>query len=630
MPLLTASRLAISYGDFDLFSDVTLEVAERARIGLVGPNGGGKTSLLKALVGEQQPNAGNVYRSGGARVGYVPQVNRAYTSGTIRDEVMAAFAELLELEAGIADAAAEVGRAGADAERRYSTLLARYEAVGGYDYESEMQRVAAGVGLDDRTLDNSAATASGGELTRAALARALLSDPDLLILDEPTNYLDFKGLAWLEEFLRKTRHAFVVVSHDRYFLDAVATQIWDLERGRLRSYRGNYTRYRTLKAEYLALQAKEYERQQEYIAREQSFIDRYRAGQRSREARGRETRLRRLDRVEAPPPDPGAIRIARTPTARTPRVVASARGLTVGVTIDGSPVELLSTPELTLERGSRTAIVGENGTGKTTLLRTLLGERQPLRGSVRLGERVRVGYHRQGADDLPDRGAVLAAMQQIRNIPPEEERTYLARFLFHGDDVFKDVSALSGGERTRLAIARLMATGPSFLVLDEPTTHLDIPSREALESALEEYDGTLLFVSHDRHLISLLARQLVIVEDGAATLFPGVFDEWARQSGLAPQQPAPRLERDEPRKRRGVGTPRKRPRGAPKRAGKQAPEPGPDHEQTIASLEERLKRVERELQAATERRAVADIARLGKEYDNARAALERAWDAWKT
>ena len=628
MPLLTASKLAVSYGDFDLFSDVALEVGERARTGLVGPNGGGKTSLLKVLVGEQEPNAGQVYRAGGVRVGYVPQVNRAVTSGTLRDEVMVAFEELLALERAVADAAVEVTRSGGDAERRYAALLSRYEAVGGYDYESSMQRVAAGVGLDARTLDNSAATASGGELTRAALARALLSDPDLLVLDEPTNYLDFKGLAWLEDFLRNTRHAFVVVSHDRYFLDAVATQIWDLERGRLRSYAGNYTRYRELKAEQLVQQAREFERQQEYIAREQSFITRYRAGQRSKEARGRETRLRRLELVDAPPPDPQSIRVARSATARTPRVVASARDLTVGVTVDGAPVELASTPELTLERGSRTAIIGENGAGKTTLLRTLLGERPPMRGSVTLGDRVRVGYHRQGSDDLPDRGAVLEAMQAIRNIPPEEERKYLARFLFHGDDVFKDMSALSGGERTRLAIARLMAMAPSFLVLDEPTTHLDIPSREALESALADYDGTLLFVSHDRHLISLLARQLVIVEDGAATLFPGVFDEWARQSGLAPQRAAPRRDRDEPGRRRGVGTPRKKPRGAPKRGPKQEPEP--DHEQKIANLEERLKRVEAELQAATERRNVAEITRLGKEYDNARAALEHAWAAWKT
>ena len=284
MPLLTASKLAVSYGDFDLFSDVTLEVGERARIGLVGPNGGGKSSLLKMLVGEHQPNAGQVHRAGGVRLGYVPQVNRPAASGTIRDEVMAAFEELLELERAVADAAEEVTRSGGAAERRYASLLSRYEAVGGYDYESHMQRVAAGVGLTDRTLDNSASTASGGELTRAALARALLSDPDMLVLDEPTNYLDFKGLAWLEAFLSKTRHAFVVVSHDRYFLDAVTSRIWNLERGRLKSYVGNYTKHRALRAAELVRQTREYERQQEFIAREQSFIDRYRAGQRSREA----------------------------------------------------------------------------------------------------------------------------------------------------------------------------------------------------------------------------------------------------------------------------------------------------------------------------------------------------------
>ena len=627
MPLLTASNLKVSYAELEIFSDVSLEVSDRARIGVVGPNGGGKTSLLRVLIGEQEPEDGQVFRAAGVRIGYVPQMPEPETDGTIGDEVMAAFEELLALEEALATSALEVQRAGADesksAERRYSSLLERYERLGGYDYHNHMERVAAGVGLTAETLANSAASASGGERTRAALARALLAEPDLLVLDEPTNYLDFGGLAWLETFLGKYSHAFVVVSHDRYFLDRVVDRVWELDHGRLDNYRGNYTSYRAQKAEREAHQLKEYQRQQEFIAREQSFIDRYRAGQRSCDAKGREKRLARLERVEMPRLGEQAIRVANVATARTPLVVVSARDLRVGFVENGKQVELLWLPELRLERGSCTAMIGGNGAGKTTLIRTVLGEIAPLSGSAAVGQNVDVGYHRQGSDDLPESGTVLEAMLEIRNIPPAEERDYLARFLFQGDDVFKQMSALSGGERTRLAVARLMATGPNLLVLDEPTTHLDIPSREALERALLEYDGTLLFVSHDRHLISLLAGQLLIAEDRQVDLFPGGFEEWAAEGRAPPAPPAPIAE--EPPAGRRVGTTRRK----LKRARKSEPEPEPDHEKTIAELEDRLARVERELQAASERQDVEQVARLGEEYDKIRAELERAWEAWR-
>lgn len=627
MPLLTASDLNVSYGDVEIFSDVSLEVAEGARIGLVGPNGGGKTSLLRVLVGHSEPTLGQVHRSTGLRIAYVPQVTLVSAGATIRDEVTLAFREVVRLEDDIESAAKELELAEdasrRSAERRYSSLLARYEDLGGHDYVNRVQRAADGVGLSEQTLAKDAETASGGERTRAALAAALLTEPDLLILDEPTNYLDFRGLAWLEKLLGGWGRAFVVVSHDRYFLDATVRQVWELSHGRLRSYRAGYAKYRVLRAEHAARQAKEYERQQETIAKEQWFIDRYHAGQRAREARGRETRLARLERIDAPDRAPRAMRVAAGPVARAPRVVVAAQNLRVGFAESGVETELVAVSGLQLLRGSRTAVIGGNGTGKTTLLRTILGEHPALSGEVRTGEKVTVGYHQQGNDALPESGTVLEAMQEVRNIPISEERDYLARFLFTGEDVFNDVGMLSGGERTRLSVARLLISDPNFLVLDEPTTHLDIPSREALEGALADFPGTLLIVSHDRHLISLLAEQLLIVENGEAYLFAGSFEEWAVRSGLTPSPPV--VKQEEPPARRRFGTPRKRPKGAPKQEKR---EPEVDHEELIAGLETHLAEVEGELQAASECRDVERVAALGREHERLRSDLERAWDEW--
>ena len=621
MPLITASNLSVSFAELDVFEGISLEVGERARVGIVGPNGQGKTTLLETLVGGIAPQSGSVRRRRGLNIGYVPQTTRHMDAETLGEEVMKAFAEVMRIEGEIALSAAAIQRADEDgrrdAERRYSDMLEAYEAAGGYDYENRLERVIAGVGLRMETMEVPVDEASGGQRTRASLAKALLAEPHLLILDEPTNYLDFDGLSWLEGFLRRTSHAFVVVSHDRYFLDQVTTEIWEINHGKLTAYKGNYSKYRHLKAERERRQQTKYVRQQQFIRKQEDFIERYRAGQRSREALGREKRLNRMERIESVRNDK-AITLGTASASRTGRVVLTTQGLEVGFHDGRRPVKLLDIEDLALERHSRTAIIGPNGIGKTTFLQTILGYEPPLGGSAALGHNVKIGFQRQGTYDLPEHRSVLDAIIDVKNLSPEDARTYLGRFLFGGDDVYKTVSILSGGERTRLALARLLLQEPNFLVLDEPTTHLDISSREALEQVLLLYEGALLFVSHDRALISLLATRLLIVEDGRMGLFSGTFEEWAKTR----DESAVRVVVRPKKKGRSKGSPASRTEPA-------MPQPRPiDYEGIIADLEGRLARIESRLQGATQRQDVEAIAKLGKEYNMVQSELETTWERW--
>ena len=623
--LLSASQLRLFYGDIEVFAGVGADVNEQSRIGLVGANGSGKTSLLRVLVGELEPDAGTVSTSSGLRLAYVPQLAEHDAPGTLREGVESAFAPLFKLEADLADTALDIqqrqGNARSVAEDRYSKLLEEYESLGGYDYQSQVERVAQGVGLTQETLDTQASVASGGERTRAALARALLTDPDLLVLDEPTNYLDFDGLNWLEGFLSEFRYAVLAVSHDRYFLDHICTEIWELEHGRLQRFPGNYSAYRGLKQAQVLRQQQEYERQQEYIAKEEFFIQRYKAGQRSREARGRETRLARMERIEAPQSEK-TINIGSSSASRTGHITVSLRGVSVGFSNNGTETKLLTVPDSDLLRGSRTAVVGPNGIGKTTLLRTILGELQPLSGTVTLGHNVQTGHLNQGTWNLPDDKTVLDPFLQVKNIPIGDARDYLARFLFQGDDVFKMVSSLSGGERTRLSLARLLITYPNVLVLDEPTTHLDIASREALESTLESYDGTLLFVSHDRHFIGLMAERILVIEDGTVRLFEGSFDEWVRIN--RPPEPEPVSRRARARHRRRDRETRRRER----ESGSQKQTQTIDYEALIQQLEADVADIERRLEIASAKQNLKQIERLGRRHAKAQKAVEEAWAKW--
>ncbi|MYE54913.1 MAG: ABC-F family ATP-binding cassette domain-containing protein [Chloroflexi bacterium] len=628
MPILTASNLTLLYGEIEIFANLDLQIDERDRIGIVGPNGTGKTSLIRILAGELEPNGGTINWQRGVRIGYVPQTPARAAGGTVHDEVMQAFARLRQVEDELASSALDIQVADdasrGSAERRYDALLKEFEALGGYDYEYRMERVLEGVGLPAETLATPASDASGGERTRAALARALLSDPDFLILDEPTNYLDFRGLDWLEDFLSSFTGGFMVVSHDRYFLDKVATRILEIDNGTLRSFPGNFTKYRALKEEQRRRQLIEYERQQEYIAREEAFIRRYKAGQRAREARGRATRLERLERIEKPH-TVEEVHLGTLSAFRTGQVALRTSKLAVGYQQNGHGVPLLDIADTQLERGSRTAIIGSNGIGKTTLLKTLLGETPPISGNTSLGHNVEPGYYSQGSTDLPRHSTVLDALIDARNLRIPEARNYLARFLFRGDDVFKSTSALSGGERSRLALARLLITEPNLLVLDEPTTHLDIPSREALESLLQNYGGTMLFVSHDRRLISQLASQLWIVEDGEAILFRGSFEEWMLERRVAADRQSETSRPTTPKTRSRQSDRQRRTSAAQKRA-KQAKIR--DQEDLITRLETQLTEINTALESATERQNIPEITRLGEQYNTTQASLDQAWEDW--
>ena len=618
MPFVSTSDVGITFGADVIFANLNVDIHERSRVGIVGPNGGGKTSLLKILVGELEPSAGTVQLARGIRVGYVPQSPGTTADGSLKDEIMSTFERLTQLEHALETGGLQLDQSATDQEDQagndYAALLDEYESLGGYSYENNMDRMVEGLGLSKQTLQTPASQASGGERTRAALAHALLGEPNLLVLDEPTNHLDMKGLAWLEHYLAQVACAFVVVSHDRYFLDRTINQVWELDHGSIQVFAGNYSKYRALRAERTLTRQREYAKQQEYIAKEEAFIQRYRAGQRAQEACGRATRLRRLIRVEGPESD-RAISLSSVTPSRSGQVLLNTHGLVVGFPGDPVPTELLSVPDLKLERGSRTAVIGANGTGKTTLLRTLLGLTPPVRGKVALGHNVAVGYHRQGFDDLVSDSTVLESLLEAKEMPYEEARSYLARFLFQGEDVFRQVGSCSGGERSKLALARLLVTEPNILILDEPTTHLDIPSREALEQVLSAYQGTLLFVSHDRQFASLLAQELWVVDQGALQLFSGTFESWLQSVKESAEKTLP------PRKLR-------RPKRPPQ--VKKPPSPALDEYlmRIIDGLESRMLEIQLQLEEASEKRDLEMIARIGLEYDRIKAQLDQKLAEW--
>ncbi len=515
-----------------IFSGVSFRIEANERIGLVGPNGAGKSTLLNLLAGRYPPDAGQIAVGRSVRLGYLPQVPDFAPERTLRQEMLTVFADVRQLEAEMAALAAALAapEAGADPAAyqalldEYAALQERFEHQDGYTIEVRAQGILDGLGFTREQQELPATRLSGGQQTRAALGKLLLQSPDILLLDEPTNHLDLAALEWLEDYLLEWRGSIVVVAHDRYFLDRIAQRIIEVDNHRAEQYPGNYSKYVELREERQELHAKHYEAQQEHIARTEEFIRRYKAGQRAKEARGRQKLLDRLERVERPYHAP-ELHFKMRVAFESGEIALTTQKLAIGYQADQP---LIRVPDLLVERGERIGLLGPNGSGKTTLLRTLVRELEPVAGVVQPGHNLKIGYYAQTHEGLNPQRLVIDEVRGGTLLSEEGTRTFLGRFQFTQDDVFKSIGVLSGGERARVALAKLTLAGANFLVLDEPTNHLDLPARQFLESVLADYDGTILFVSHDRYFIDAVATRMWIVENGTLRDIPGNYTSYRK------------------------------------------------------------------------------------------------------
>ena len=621
MSLITAARLSKSYGPEDIFSDISLSVPRGARVGLVGANGVGKTTLLRLLVREEAPSGGVVNRARNLNVGCLPQEARLDAPHTVWQECLNALQHLTRMQADLREmeTALEKDSANEDLLARYGALQSRFDHLGGYTYETDIERTLTGLGFSRDEFQKPIRMLSGGQRTRALLARLLLSDPDVLLLDEPTNHLDIQAIEWLENYLKNWQGAAVLVSHDRYFLDQVATLIWEMTPA-LEEYRGNYSAYLLQREERYERQLKEYEAQQEFIAREEDYIRRNIAGQNTRQAQGRRKRLERLleDARLAPPQRSRRIHFNMRAAQRSGDLVVRTYGLRVGYPDDGRV--LIHVPDLVLRRGECAAVMGPNGAGKTTFLKTLLGDLAPLAGEVAIGASVQVGYFAQAHERLHSSWTLL---REIQHAAPQmmegEARDYLAKFLFSGDDVFKEVNVLSGGERGRLAMACLALQGANLLLLDEPTNHLDLPSQEILQRILAEFSGTVLLITHDRYLVDAVATQIweVLPEDQSMLIFEGNYSQYRSRQA---EEGGSVAEEHKEEKSKTTGQPR------PEGSKRLNPRLLRELEANISTLEEELAEVGAKLENPLE--ATESVADLGSQYVSVKGRLDEAWEKW--
>lgn len=534
MLLLQAKGIEKSFGATPILKQADLLIREKERIGLIGINGAGKSTLIKILTGYIQPDAGEIHVAKHARIGYLAQDGGLTSERTMWEEMLSVFEHVREMERELRRMEREMGRSEvlSDPTRyqqimdQYAALQARFEEAGGYGYEARIRGALHGLGLAELPwTETRCSTLSGGQKTRLALAKLLLEEPDLLILDEPTNYLDMDALAWLELTLAQYPGALLVVSHDRYFLDRFAQTIYEIEQGRTTKYTGGYSDYVRQKQAMLAQMEKAYEQQQEEIRRMEEFIRRNIArASTSKRAQSRQKALEKIERIEKPIRSDVAPAVRFETSVTSGRQVLQVENLCIGY---NAATPLARHLTFRLERGERVALVGPNGTGKTTLLKTIVGHIPPLDGNVRLGTGVIIDWYDQEQEELDPTSTVLDELWSAHpQLNLTEVRTVLGQFLFQGEDVYKQVKELSGGEKARLSLAKRMLNRANFLLMDEPTNHLDMRSKERLEEALEGYPGTLLFVSHDRYFINRLATRILELTPDGLQSYPGNYDEY--------------------------------------------------------------------------------------------------------
>lgn len=611
MPLLTLANVTHCYGTNIVLDGVTMSIDPREKVGLVGRNGCGKTTLLRIILGDLPPDSGAIQLAKNARVAYLSQDPEIDPEETLRGAAEVAFENLHRLHAELnrlfdrmADA---TGPALDGLLRRQADLEARIEAAGGYAIDHRIDATLHGLGFSDGQFSQQASALSGGEKGRLGLARLLLEAPDLLLLDEPTNHLDIDGREWLESFLAEEYGgAVLVVSHDRWLLDRVVDRIIEIERGAIRQYPGNYAKFVELRRERALTESRVYEKQRDHIRAEETFIARYKAGQRARQARGRQAKLDRFkrDQLVEKPTELDVMKLKLPRAERSGDLVIVAEGLTKRY--DGRAI--FDQVDLRLERGARVGVIGPNGAGKTTLVRCLLGEVEPDQGSVRRGSRVSIGYYRQLHDHLDLSLSVWQYVQSVllaerpdHSAPEQRARDLAGAFLFSGDEQDKTLGELSGGERSRAVLAGLVGSGHNLLVLDEPTNHLDIPSAERLEQALTRdggYEGTLLLITHDRALLETTCDRLLILDNSSAvTIFFGTYSEWKRgcdqeHRGRVPDAEAAPVKVESAKARRRAAAERRaaQPAVAPVAALNQT-----KLEQRIEEIESRISEIDRNM-----------------------------------
>ena len=630
MAVLKINGLSKSFGIKTVFENVSFEVRSGERIGLVGANGAGKTTLLRCLMGQEDYDKGSVSTSPGAVIGYLRQ-DFNYESRTLREEMELAWKDVLYYKDKLAELARKL-ETSHDEElvAAYGRTEERFEYLGGYDYEATTRKILTGLGFSDADWDRDIHGFSGGQKVRINLAAAFVRHPDFLFLDEPTNHLDMGMLEWLEEYLRSYRGGILMVSHDRYFLDATTTGIIDLENHQTHTYRGNYTQFTKVKALNEEAQERAYEKQQEHIRETEEYIRKYKAGIKAKQARGRQSQLDRLERIEKPIHRQSLHFQFEKPAECAEKVLD-----VMHVTSSYGDHVIFKDLTMHIKKGESVGLIGPNGAGKSTLLKLIVGDKRADGGFIQIGNRVKPGYYSQELDRLNSEYTVLEQIENDFEMGEREARNLLGMFLFRGDDVFKPVSLLSGGERARLTLLMLFLEKPNFLILDEPTNHLDIPTREIMEQALAAFGGTSLIVSHDRYFLDRVTTRILEMENGKLTEYLGNYSYYREKKKNLEEYERDRMEA-ESASSSGKSLPEKEPakekKSERKAESKAAPAPRkPVDSRKMDNIEMEIQRQEAMLKMLTVEmnQTPENYESIMAEYNQTKQKLEKLYNKWE-